>query len=322
MTTRTILKAGALAAAVVLALPGAAAAQQHVTIVVPFAAGGTSDISMRALATKVEDMGGPKFVIENRPGGGGVTAALAVRDAAPDGRTLFLANYATFTVNRAMAQNFPLDPIADFKPITTLFSFPLMFVVPSKLEAKSVADFVALSKKKSGGLTYGSQGVGTAGHLLGELFGSASKASLVHVPYKGAAQGVLDLVAARLDLMFIGVLPTKQHFEAGTLKALAVASRTRMKAVPDAPTMAEVGYPDVNTDFVWFGLVGPAKMPDSVAKDLNERFAKAAAQKDLQDKLDVQGVIVGTGTPAEFTNRMKSDYEKFAPIVKASGAKK
>ena len=210
----------------------------------------------------VEEAGGPRIMIENRPGGGGVPAAVAVRDAAPNGATLFLANYATFVVNAAMTKNFPFDPVVDFRPITTLFSFPLMLAVPSSIEAKTVPELVALAKNKPGGLSYGSQGVGTAGHLLGELFAKASGAPLVHVPYKGAAQGVVDLVAGRLDMMFIGILPTKPHLESGRLRALAVTSKARLPELPDAPTTAEAGYPDVNTDFVWFGLAAPAKTPE------------------------------------------------------------
>ena len=309
---------GTLALACILALahPSATFAQS-MTIVVPFAAGGTSDIAMRTIASKVEELGGPRFLIENRPGGGGVTAAIGVRDAAPDGRTLFLANYATFVVNPAMAATFPFDPSADFKPVTTLFSFPLMLAVPSNLEARSVAELVALAKQKPGGLAYGLQGIGTAGHLLGELFAKGSGAPLVHVPYKGAAQGVVDLVAGRVDIMFIGVLPTKTHRASGALRALGVASKTRMVEMPTVPTMQEAGYPDVNTDFVWFGLAAPAKTPDAVIKTLNETFAKAAAASDVQ-----QGVSVEASTPAQFAARIKADTAKFGPLIKASGAAK
>ena len=144
---------------------------------------------MRTITAQVEKMGGPKIVIENRPGGGGVTATLGVKDAPPDGRTLMLASYATHVINPAMAGGTQYDPIADFQPITTLFSFPVMLSVPTALEARTVPELVALAKRKPGGLSYASQGVGTAGHLLGELFKKSSGAPLVHVPYKGAAPG-------------------------------------------------------------------------------------------------------------------------------------
>jgi tripartite-type tricarboxylate transporter receptor subunit TctC len=321
MLGRLMLRSLAASACVLLTgMSSVAIAQSSLTIVVPFAAGGTSDISMRAIASTVEEPGGPRIMIENRPGGGGVPAAVAARDAAPNGQTLFLANYATFVVNAAMTKNFPFDPVADFRPITTLFSFPLMLAIPSGIEAKTVPELVALAKNKPGGLSYGSQGVGTAGHLLGELFAKASGAPLVHVPYKGAAQGVVDLVAGRLDMMFIGILPTKPHLESGRLRALAVTSKARLGELPDAPTTAEAGYPDVNTDFVWFGLAAPAKTPASVIANLHERFTKALTSKALQQKLAEQGVALGASTPDEFIARIKADTARFGPLVRESGA--
>jgi tripartite-type tricarboxylate transporter receptor subunit TctC len=310
----------ALACALTLGSGSAVSAQQSLTVVVPFAAGGTSDISMRAIASTVEESGGPRITIENRPGGGGVPAAVAVKDSTPNGQTLFLANYATFVVNAALTKNFPFEPTVDFRPITTLFSFPLMLAIPTGVDAKTVPELVALAKKKPGGLSYGSQGVGTAGHLLGELFAKASGAPLVHVPYKGAAQGVVDLVAARLDMMFIGILPTKPHLESGKLRALAVTSKSRLPELPDAPTTAEAGYPDVNTDFVWFGLAAPAKTPPAIVADLHQRFTKALTSKPLQQKLAEQGVALGASTPDEFVARIKADTARFGPLIRESGA--
>ena len=324
MTIRTATRACAVltfAALAVGAISGAAA-QSQITIVVSVAAGGSSDIGMRTITAHVEKMGGPKIVIENRPGGGGVTATLGVKDAPPDGRTLMLASYATHVVNPAMAGGTQYDPIADFQPITTLFSFPVMLSVPTAVEANTVPELIALAKRKSGGLSYASQGVGTAGHLLGELFKKSSSAPLVHIPYKGAAPAVIDLVAGRVDMMFVGVLPSKAHLAAGLLRPLAVTSRKRMQEVPDAPTMAEVGHPDVNTDFVWFGLMGPAKIPDATVKSLHELFAKAATSPEVRDKLAAQGISVESSTPEQFAARIKADSAKFGPLIKASGAAK
>ena len=311
----------ALAAAAVLTMGGAASAQSPITVVVTVAAGGSSDIAMRSIAAKVEQLGGPKIVVENRPGGGGVTATLGVRDAAPDGRTLLLSAYATFVVNPAMPGGAPYDPVADFQQITTLFSFPLMLAVHSSVEAKTVPELIALAKRKPGGLSYASQGVGTAGHLLGELFAKSIGVPLLHVPYRGAAPAMVDLVAGRVDMMFVGVLPSQAHLASGALRVLAVTSATRMPEVPDAPTMASIGHPDVNTEFVWFGLAAPAKTPEPVIKSLHEVFAKAIASPDVRDKLAAQGIHVGASTPAELAAR-KSDTAKFAPLIKASGAAK
>jgi tripartite-type tricarboxylate transporter receptor subunit TctC len=323
MTARSVRHGCALLtlAALTVGTAPVASAQSQITVVVSVAAGGSSDIGLRTVAAQVEQMGGPKIVVEARPGGGGVTATLGVKDAAPDGRTLLLASYATFVVNPAMGTT-QYDPIADFQPVTTLFSFPVMLAVPSAVEAKSVAELIALARKKSGGLSYASQGVGTAGHLLGELFKKSTGAPLVHIPYKGAAPAVIDLVAGRVDMMFVGVLPSKQHLAVGSLRALAVTSKTRMPEVPDAPTMAEAGHPDVDTEFVWFGLVAPAKTPDSVVKSLHELFAKAAASPEVKAKLAAQGISAESSTPAELADRIKSDTAKFTPLIKASGAAK
>lgn len=293
----------------------------QLTIVVSVAAGGSSDLGMRTIAAQVEKMGGPKIVIENRPGGGGTVATLGVRDATPDGRTLMLASYATHVIAPTMGGT-QYDPIADFQPITTLFSFPVTLSVPNALEAKSVADLVALAKRKTGGLAYASQGVGTAGHLLGELFRKSSGAPLVHVPYKGAAPAVIDLVAGRVDMMFVGILPSQQHLQSGTLRALGVTSRTRMRELPDTPTMAEAGHPDVNTDFVWFGLMGPAKIPEATVKQLHELFSRAATSPEVRDKMASQGIAVESSLPADFAARIKADTARFAPLIKASGAAK
>ncbi len=324
MTVRAVRQGCALlafAAALTIGAASVASAQSQITVVVAVAAGGSSDIGLRTIAAKVEQMGGPRIIVEARPGGGGVTATLGVKDAAPDGRTLLLGSYATFVVNPAMGSA-QYDPIADFQPITTLFSFPVMMAVPAALEAKSVSEFIALAKRKSGGLSYASQGVGTAGHLLGELFAKSSGAPIVHVPYRGAAPAVIDLVAGRVDMMFVGVLPSKQHLESGALRALAVTSKTRMQEVPDAQTMAEAGHPDVDSEFVWFGLMAPAKTPESVLKNLHDLFAKAATSPDVQAKLASQGISAGASTPAELAARIKADTAKFAPLIKASGVKK
>lgn len=298
------------------------AAAQPITIVVSVAAGGSSDIGLRTITQKVEEMGGPKIVIEARPGGGGTVATVGVKSAPPDGRTLMLASYATHVINPVMKEGMQYDPIADFQPITPLFSFPVMLTVPAGLPAKSVKELVALAKSKPNGLSYASQGVGTAGHLLGELFAKASDAPLLHVPYRGAAPAVIDLVAGRVDMMFVGVLPSKAHMEAGKLRALAVTARSRMKQVPDAPTMAEAGYPDVNTDWVWFGLMAPAKIPAAEVKRLNEIFVKAVQSPDVIAKLAAQGITTESSTPEAFAARIKADTDKFTPLIKAAGMKK
>jgi tripartite-type tricarboxylate transporter receptor subunit TctC len=323
MPQGAILRICSLIAAA-LALPTNAPAQQpqQITVVVAVAAGGSSDVGLRTIAAKVEQSGGPRIVVEARPGGGGATATLGVKNAAPDGRTLLLASYATHVVIPSLPGGTQYDPIADFAPITTLFSFPVMLAVHSSVEAKSVAELVALAKRKPGGLSYASQGVGTAGHLLGELFAKSAGVPLLHVPYRGAAPAMIDFVAGRVDMMFVGVLPSKVHLDSGTLRVLGVTSKTRMREVPNAPTMAEAGHPDVDSEFVWFGLVAPAKTPEPMVRTLHDLFVKAAESPDVREKLGGQGISVGSSTPAELLARIKADTAKFAPIIKASGTAK
>lgn len=304
----------------VLAFTGPAIAQSPITIMVSNAPGGSSDVGIRAIANAIGDAGGPRIVIENRAGGGGVPAGVHVRDAAPNGQTLLLATYAIYVINPTLIPNYQLNPMVDFRPITTLFTFPLMLAVPAKLPVNSLKELIALGKQRPGGLTYGSAGIGTAPHLLAELFARNTGAKLVHVPYKGASQGVLDLIADRLDFMFISFPPSQVHLDSGKLRAISVASRTRLPQLPNTPSMGESGYPDVNSDFLWFGLSAPAKTPDTVIKSLHETFTRALRSKELIAKLDAAGINLVSSTPEEFTARIKSEIAIFTPIIKASGA--
>jgi tripartite-type tricarboxylate transporter receptor subunit TctC len=233
--------------------------------------------------------------------------------------TLFMADISSFCVNVSLMPSLPYDPLRDFKPVTTLFSFPSVLVVPANLEANSVAELIALAKSRPEGLAFGSQGMGSGGHLLGEMFATISGAKLVHVPYRGIAAAVVDLVAGRVSLIFASYLGVKSQIDSKALRILAVTSKQRLKALPDTPTMAELGLPEVDLD-VWFGLVAPAGTPDSVVAALNGLFVKAMNTPEIVDKLTVQGTNVQTSTPAEFTGLIKADTARVAPVVKASGA--
>jgi len=311
----------AAASAMALAFAGQAAAdlpESPITLVVGVGAGGSTDVTTRAIASRIEQMGGPRFIIENRPGGGGVPAALYVKDSKPDGRTLFMASYAPFVIGRLMTSKPQFDPATDFKPITTLFNFPLLATVATNVEAKSIPDLIALSKKRKEGITNGSQGVGTAGHLLGEMFASATGANVLQVHYKGAAQAVLDLAAGRIDMMFVGTMPSRPHVQAGKLRPLAATSEKRVASYPDLPTFAELGYPQVNTSFVWFGAVAPAGTPDKTVASIREWFVKAVQDEKLKETIDAQGIELESSTPEAFAQRIADDFKQFAPIVRAA----
>jgi len=326
MTLRSCVMTGvAIAAMATLALTSGKAAAElppsPITLVAG-ATGGSTDLAVRAIAARIEEMGGPHFVIENRPGGGGVPAAIGVRNAKPDGRTLLVASYSAFVVGRLMEEKEAFSPLKDFKLITTLFTFPLVAVVNAGLEARSVDELAALSKRKKEGIVNGTQGVGAAGHLLGEMFAQSTGANVVHVPYKGAGQAIVDLVAGRTDMMFVSFAPSAPHIKAGKLRALAIATDGRIAAAPDLPTFAELGHPDVSSNFVWFGLAAPRETPDSVTQSIREWFVKAVQDEALRKRLDVQGIKLESSSADVFAKRIANDAKTLRPIVEAAQKKK
>lgn len=304
------------------ALPafGQTASDRPVRIVIPYSPGATSDTFSRLVAQKVEEMGGPKVVIESKPGGAGTIAAMTVKQAAPDGTTLFLCDLGTFGINLSMLPDLGYDPLRDFKPVTPMWAFPSVLSVPANLPASSVKELIDLAKKTPNGLSYGSQGVGSGGHILGAMLAKSTGAPLVHVPYKGAAPAIADLVIGQVSLLFGSYASVQGHYDARRLRPLAVTSRARLPVLPDVPTIAEVGYPEIDLD-VWFGLAAPAGTPDAVVQSLHDRFANAARAPDFVDKLRAGGVLSVTATPAEFAALIKADAARLAPIVRESGAK-
>jgi tripartite-type tricarboxylate transporter receptor subunit TctC len=326
MTFRRILAGvvalAGLASLACAALPavGQTLSDRPVRIVIPYSPGATSDTFSRLVAQKVEEMGGPKVVVESKPGGGGTIAAMTVKQAAPDGTTLFLCDLGTFGINLSMFPDLGYDPLRDFKPITALWAFPSVLSVPASLPASSVKELIELAKKTPNGMSYGSQGVGSGGHILGAMLAKSTGAPLVHVPYKGAAPAIADLVIGQVSLLFGSVASVQGHYEAKRLRPLAVTSRSRLPVLPDVPTIGELGYPEIDLD-VWFGLAAPAGTPDAVVLALHDRFVKAARAPDFVAKLQAGGVLSVTSSPAEFAALIKADAARLAPIVKESGAK-
>ena len=312
-----------IAIALAAALPAPVAAQipdRPIKILIPYVAGGPADVITRSLAQRITAAGGPTFVIENKTGGGGVIAAQAVKQSSPDGTTLFLTDLPTFGINPNLLADFPVDPVQDFKPLTLLFSFPSLLVVPANLQAKSVAELVALARNTPDGLAYGSQGQGSGGQLLAEMFGKAVGVRLVHVPYRGSAQAYPDLVSGRVSFMFGSYGGAKPFLEDGRLRALAVPSRQRLETLPDVPTLEELGYRDMELD-LWYGLVAPAGTPDDIIGALRARFVTEITAPDMVARLGAQGIDVVTSTPAEFAALIKADLARLAPIVKSIDSK-
>jgi tripartite-type tricarboxylate transporter receptor subunit TctC len=288
---------------------------QSITIVIPYSAGAGADITTRLLAQKVTDNGGPRFVIDYRPGGGGTIGAVTIKRSAPDGSKLFLADTGTFAVNPSLIPDLPYDPIADFAPITPFRTHPLVLAVPMNVAANSVAELVQLANKTPGGLSYASQGWGSGGHVASELLAKASKAPLVHIPYRGSRPALLDLVAGRVAMMSGSYDGVSEFARNKQVKVLAVFAKTRLGVLPEVPTMAEAGYSDIEFDN-WFGLVAPAQTPQTIIQVLNEVFVRAARSPDFVERLRTEGISALTSTPEEFSARIKSDITRLAPIVK------
>ena len=291
-----------------------------ITIIVPFPPGGSSDVVTRLIAQKLGDNLKTNVVIDNRGGGGGVPAAIAIKQVTPDGYTLFLANNGLFAIMPAMTADIRFDPVRDFQPVTPLFAFPSVLVVPSNSPAKSAKDLVAFAKSKPGGLNFASQGVGSGGHILAEMFRMKSGAPLVHVPYRGAGPAVTDLAGGNVDLLFSSYVSAIGQVQAGKLRVLGWTAAKRSAALPDVPTMAEAGFPGVELA-VWQGIVAPLGTPPAIVTKLHQEFVKAARSPDLVSKVAAQAVEIYTLSPEEFGRLLASDFEHLGKVVRDAGIK-
>ena len=290
-----------------------------ITIIVPFPPGGSSDTVTRIVAQKLADNLKTSVVIDNRGGGGGVPAAIAAKQTTPDGYTLFLANNGLFAIMPAMTPiNF--DPVKDFQPITPLFAFPSVLVVPEASPARNVKDLVAMAKSKPGGLNFGSQGVGSGGHVLGEMLRLNSGAPFTHVPYRGAGPAVTDLAAGNIDLLFSSYVSAIGQVQGGKLRVLGWTATKRSPAIPDVPTMTEAGFPGTELE-VWQGIVAPLGTPEPIVRKLNEEFVKAAKSPEVMSKVAPQGVEMSTLSPEDFGKLIASDFDHLGKIVRNAGIK-
>jgi len=289
-----------------------------ITLVVAFTPGGASDVLARVLGRKLEQILGQPLVIDNRPGAGGNVAAEAVAHAAPDGYTLFNANNAILATNAALYKKINFDPEADFAPIGLIGSQANILVVNPALPAKSMGELIALAKANPGKLNFASSGHGLAAHLAGELFKAEAKIDIVHVPYKGAAPALQDVIAGHVQMMFATASSVVPHIRDGKVRPVATLKRTA--ALPDIPTIDELGIKNFDAT-TWHGLVAPAHTPKDVIATLNRALAAALDDPDVKTSLAALGVDVIGGTPEEFAAYIKSEIPKWAAIIKASGAK-
>ena len=314
----------ALTLAPLAALPLAAAAQawpsKPVRIVVPFPPAGTTDILARALAPELQRAFGQPFVVENKPGAGGNIGAAEVAKAVPDGHTLLMGTVGTHAINPALYAKMPYDHVRDFAPVTLVAGVPNVLVLNPGLAQRqgiaSVADLARVARANPDKFTFASSGNGTSIHLSGELFKALTGTQMVHSPYKGSGP-------ALLDLMFDNLPSAMPHIKSGKLLALAVTSATRSSALPDLPTVAEAGGPALASFEAssWFGLLAPAGTPMDVVSRIQQETAKALATPAMRERLQSQGAIPSGNTPAEFARLIEAETRKWAPVVKASGAK-
>ena len=305
------------------ALPGLALAQafpqRSITLVVPFPAGGITDQISRAMAQKMGETLGQAVIVDNKPGGGGQIAANTVKQAPADGHTIFVGATEMFAINQNLFRKFSYDPLKDFAPITSLIASPLVLVVPANSPINSVQDLVQQAKTRKGGLNFASQGIGSIGHLLGELFRGQAGGEYNHVAYKGSAPALQDVMAGQVDMMFDPVITTAPLIAGKKIKPLAIAAAKRSPQLPDVPTLAELGIKGVDAG-VWFGAVARSGTPAPVIAKLNEAFLKALNDPEVLKRFSDQGMQAFPSTPAQFGSFMQSEVGRWAPLIKASGA--
>lgn len=290
-----------------------------ITIVVPFPAGGITDNVTRTLATKVSDLLGKPVIVDNRPGGGGQIAAAAVRQQPADGHTIFVGATEMFAINPTLYRHFSYDPNKDFTPVTPLASSPLVLVVPANSAMNSLNDVIQQAKSRPNGLTFASQGVGSIGHLLGEMFRTKVGGSFSHVSYKGSTPALQDVMGGQVDFMFDPVITTAPLIAGKRLKPIAMAADKRSPQMPDVPTLAERGVSGVNAG-VWFGAVAKTGTPAAIVQRLNHAFATALKDPEVLKRFHDQGMQSFTATPEDFGKFMQSEQTRWSALVKASGA--
>nr|WP_116336690.1 tripartite tricarboxylate transporter substrate binding protein BugE [Cupriavidus taiwanensis] len=311
---KAVLNAGAAAcmAALGLAHAGLAHAQSYpakpIRLIVPFAAGGTTDIVARAVSDGLGRELGQPVVVENRGGGGGAIGADALAKSAPDGYTLGIATVSTMATNPATNPKNPYDPLKDFAPITNLVNVPNVLTVNPKVPAKTLKEFVAMLKANPGKYSYASAGKGSISHLDGELFKDITKTDMVHIPYRGSGPALNDTLAGQVNAQFDNLPSSMPHIQAGKLRALAVAAPKRVEGLPDVPTFAEAGMKDMN-NMAWYGLVAPAGTPAAIITRVHDAAVKALQDPNVKRRLADSGAYTDGNTPAQYAAQIKRELD-------------
>ena len=289
-------------------------------MVVGFPPGGGNDIIARIVASRLGELLGQAVVVENRPGNAGVIGADAVAKAAPDGYTLYLGSTGTNSIAPSLNAKMPYDPVKDLATVGLVAIAPSVLVVNANVPARSVRELIVLAKSRPGKLTYASSGNGTTLHLGGEMLKTIAGIDLVHVPYKGNAQALNDLVGGQVDMIISALPPALQLAKAGKVRILAATTRERIRSIPELPTMAEEGLPDYE-NFTWYGIFATGGSPDAAIERLGAELRKAVADEKVREQIANQGAEPRGSTPAEFRAFVNAEIEKWARAVKAAGIK-
>jgi len=321
MRTRLPSLGVALAACLLIAAPSARAEDypsKPIKLLVGASAGGTTDTMARAIAAPLATSLGRPVLVENRPGAGGNLAADAVAKSPPDGYTL-LVSFTSHTINATLYPKLPFDPVAGFSPIAMISTVPSLLVGNPKVPAKDLAELIALAKSKPGKLTIGIGGIGSSLHLAGDRFKMMAGLDILNVPYKGTAPAMTDVLGGQVDLMFISLVTGSAQVQGGNLRAFGVTSAKRQPSFPDLPAIGEI-VPGFESE-AWFGVFGPAKLPGAIVDKLNHAILAALKDPRMREQLMREGANPAAMTPAEFAAFVREDVERWAPVVRASGAK-
>ena len=304
--------------------PGLAKADTYpsrpIKLIVPFPPGGPNDIIARVVAQRMSELLGQPVIIDNRGGAGGVVGTDAVAKAAPDGYTIGICSAGALAISASLVEKVPYDATKDLTAITLVASVPELLVVPEQFPAKDFKELVAMAKAQPGKLNFGSSGPGSMPHLAGELLKINAGIDIVHVPYRGAAPAVNDLLGGQVQMVFLDTPVLLPHIQSGKLRPLAVAAKERAPSVPNVPTMGELGLASVDAEN-WYGMVGPANLPKDIVDKLYKTTAEALKNPDVIAKLSPQGAKLVGDKPDEFAAYIKSEIAKWAKVVEASGAR-
>jgi tripartite-type tricarboxylate transporter receptor subunit TctC len=320
---RSLLLAGAATGLAGLGLRAQAAGypDKPVRLVVPFPAGGATDLMARSLGQKLSERLGQPVVIDNRAGAGGGIGAEAVATAPPDGYTLLFATMGSLTINPSLYKTLRYDPVKSFEPISLTHNTSNLLVVNSTVPARSVAELIELARRKPGELSFASAGNGTTSHLSGELFKSLAKVHLTHVPYKGSAPAMVDFLGGRTSMMFDTASNFVDHVKSGRLRALGLTGRKRSPAMPNVPTISETAGMEAYEMSLWLGVLAPAGTPTEVTARLHREIAAAMGAPDLVRQMADAGIEVRLSSPQEFAALIRSDLAKWGAVVKSADVK-